>query len=311
MNNEISVQRAKALELHNRIMVSAQLVQTNLWDMCTGLKEMRDGKLYKELGYQNFEEYCEKEHGFSRSNAHKYISIVENIDPENVSPVKHLGMRKLYLLSTLSEPDQEKITAENDVKSMTVRELEQQIKELKSDNEILNCSNNNLHDRLEDVVADRKKIIDQKVQLAQKITELKKEITELESRPIEVAVAEPSKDVRQLEETIKNLELSTERQMAQMEDEHLRDVQTLHKKADAEKEEALRKLTEEYEEKLAAAGKGAAQSDDKQVFKAYYSAAYDTFNRMLDFARRSANKEFFRDKIDKLLTTFATGMNTM
>ena len=90
MANEITAQHAKALDLHNRIMVSAQLVQTNLWDMCNGLKEMRDGKLYKELGYQNFEEYCETEHGFSRSNAHKYISIIENIDPENVSPVKHL-----------------------------------------------------------------------------------------------------------------------------------------------------------------------------------------------------------------------------
>jgi chromosome segregation ATPase len=155
------------------------------------------------------------------------------------------------------------------------------------------------------------KAISEKDKAMQTVDRLTDQITELRSRPIEVAVAEPSKDVRQLEETIKNLELSTERQMAQMEDEHLRDVQTLHKKADAEKEEALRKLTEEYEEKLAAAGKDAAQSDDKQVFKAYYSAAYDTFNRMLDFARRSADKEFFRDKIDKLLTTFATGMNTM
>ena len=51
MANEITAQHAKALDLHNRIMVSAQLVQTNLWDMCNGLKEMRDGKLmiYKKF----------------------------------------------------------------------------------------------------------------------------------------------------------------------------------------------------------------------------------------------------------------------
>lgn len=165
MNNEISVQHAKALDLHNRIMVSAQLVQTNLWDMCNGLKEMRDGKLYKELGYQNFEEYCENECGFSRQQAHKYISIIENVKLENVNSSLHFGTTKLYLLSTLSEADQQKITAANDVSDMTVRELEQQIKELKSENEILNRSTNNLHDRLEDAVADRKKIIDQNLQI--------------------------------------------------------------------------------------------------------------------------------------------------
>lgn len=318
MPNEISVQRAKALELHNRIMVSAQLVQTNLWDMCTGLKEMRDGKLYKELGYQNFEEYCGTEFSMSAGNARRYISIIENIPAENRASMHGFGMTKLSLLSTLSESEQEKITAENDVKSMTVRELEQQIKDLKDENRGYKTDRGmkeeeirSLQSRLEGTSNALRKSTREKLELNRKVDDLKEQIDELRSRPIEVAVAEPSKDVRQLEETIKNLELSTERQMAQMEDEHLRDVQTLHKKADAEKEEALRKLTEEYEEKLAAAGKNAAQSDDKQVFKAYYSAAYDTFNRMLDFARQSADKEFFRDKIDKLLTTFATGMNTM
>ena len=124
MANEITAQHAKALDLHNRIMVSAQLVQTNLWDMCNGLKEMRDGKLYKELGYQNFEEYCETECGFSRQQAHKYISIIENVKLENVNSSLHFGTTKLYLLSTLSEADQQKITSENDVSEMTVKELE-------------------------------------------------------------------------------------------------------------------------------------------------------------------------------------------
>lgn len=316
MNNEISVQRAKALELHNRIMVSAQLVQTNLWDMCTGLKEMRDGKLYKELGYQNFEEYCGTEFSMTARNARNYISIVENISPENRKTFSAFSSSKLYLLSTLSEPDQEKITAENDVQSMTVRELEQQIKELKTDNERLNDSNTSTKTQLDIALKDYRRVNKEKTQLKDKVADLEDEITELRSRPIEVAVAEPSKDVRQLEETIKSLELSTERQMAQMEDEHLRDVQTLHKKADAEKEEALRKLTEEYEEKLAAAGKDAAQSDDKQVFKAYYSAAYDAFYRMIAFTAKSiakagspsemnTSKQFYQNKIAALIDTFS------
>ena len=73
-----SKQHEQAVKLHNRIMASASLAQQSLWEMCTGLKQMRDGKLYKELGYQNFEDYCENEVGMKRANAHKYISIVDS-----------------------------------------------------------------------------------------------------------------------------------------------------------------------------------------------------------------------------------------
>ena len=135
MSNELSQQYKQALELHNKILVSAQLAQNNLLDMCTALKEMRDGKLYKELGYQNFEDYCGAEFNMSRANASKYISILENI--KDVSPVKHLGVSKLYLLSTLSESEQQEIIDNNDMDSITRKELEAQVRKLKEENEEL------------------------------------------------------------------------------------------------------------------------------------------------------------------------------
>ena len=137
MENKLSPQYGKALELHNKILVSAQLAQNSLWDMCAGLKEMRDGKLYKELGYQNFEDYCGTEFNMSRRNAYRYISVIENCPKENVTSGSHFGIKKLYLLSTLSESEQEKLTAENDVESMTVKQLEAQVKKLKEENEEL------------------------------------------------------------------------------------------------------------------------------------------------------------------------------
>lgn len=82
----VSEQHKHAIELHQKIIVSANLAQQNIWDMCVSLKAMRDNKLYKELGYQNFEGYCETEVGFSRMQAHKYISIIEN---------KNLTQRKI------------------------------------------------------------------------------------------------------------------------------------------------------------------------------------------------------------------------
>lgn len=310
--NEISKSYSKALELHNKILVSAQLAQNSLWDMCAGLKEMRDGKLYKELGYQNFEDYCGTEFNMSRRNAYYYISIIENMNEKNVKSISHFGTTKLYLLSTLSESEQEKITAENDVESMTVKQLESEIKQLKEKNSELKLDLDELaeeHERTcEQATADSKTISG----LRQNISALNQTIEELESRPIEVAVAEPSEDVRQLKLTIKNLERTTEEQLDRVQEEHIAAERRLRQELGADKQAAIDAITKEYEAKLAAAVQPAAgESDDKQVFKAYFSAAYDTFSRMLEFAKASPNKEFFREKINKLITTLETSTGTM
>lgn len=328
MTKEIT-KREQALELHNKILVSAALAQQNLWDMCSGLKQMRDGKLYKELGYQNFEEYCEQECGFSRQNAHKYISIAENIKLENVNSSLHFGITKLHLLSTLSELEQEKITEENDVESMTVRELEKEIRELKEKNSALKLDLDELaeeHERTcekanEDVNKYRSGL---RIAEAQN-DELRDQIKELESRPIEVAVAEPSEDVRRLKETIKSLERSTEEQMERMENEHIEDVRKLHRQHSEELKEALsaqqldydkqiealERQKAEIERRLTEASGSSESADDKEVFKAYFTSAYDSFNRMTGFAGKSDNKEFFRGKISKLIDSFREAAERM
>ena len=306
MKNELSASYSKALDLHNKILVSAQLAQNNLWDMCAGLKEMRDGKLYKELGYQNFEDYCQAEFNMNRTQAHKYISILEN---KNVYSSKHLGVTKLYLLSTLSEAEQAEITAANDVENMTVKQLESEIRQLKEKNAALKLDLGELaeeHERTcEQATADSKTISG----LRQSISSLNQTIEELESRPIEVAVAEPSDDVRRLKETIKSMEADTARQMERMENEHIADVRQLHERSREETERQLREQREQYEQKLAEAT--AADGDDKQIFKAYYAAAFDALRRMLDFAGASPNKGFFKEKINNLLATVSAGTDKL
>lgn len=305
MTNELSQSYSKALELHNKILVSAQLAQNNLWDMCSGLKEMRDGKLYKELGYQNFEEYCQAEFNMNRSNAHKYISIIENINGENVSSMKHFGMAKLYLLSTLSESEQEKITEENDVESMTVKQLESEIKQLKMANDIKKSEILSLNERLSNANGS---LADYRVGLSRLNTQnekLREQIEELENRPIEVAIAEPSDEVRQLKLTIKNLEKTTEDQLNTLQDNHLETEMKLRR----ENAEKLRQQADDYEKKLAEARQSGA--DDKQVFKAYFTAAFDAFNRMLEFAQKSEDKQFFKEKISSLISTVANANDKM
>ena len=118
----LSEQRKTAIELNQKIILTAQLAQKNLYDMCVMLKQMRDDKLYKELGYENFDDYCENEIGFSRRNARNYITIIEktNLDGKSIS---RIGMTKLSLLASLSDVQQEEIQQTVNLEETSVREL--------------------------------------------------------------------------------------------------------------------------------------------------------------------------------------------
>lgn len=308
----VSEQHRQAIELHQKIIVSANLAQQNIWDMCNGLKTMRDNKLYKELGYQNFEDYCETEVGFNRKQAHKYISIIENIKLENVHSNGHLGVTKLALLATVSEPEQAEIAEKLDLESTTVKQLKAEIEKLK-------VEKSNLHDEKETLKNDNlylktdfKEVCRNKAEVDRLLTEeqnknneLEAKVKELESRPIEVAVAEPSDNERRLNETIKALERESIKRNDELEAEYRENEKIVRKQLEDEKQEALRRQKEEYEERLQNVQTADNTSDDKDVFKAYFSIAYDSFNRMLEFAKQSQDKEFFKGKVEHLINALA------
>lgn len=123
----------EAYELNQRIIATAQMAQKNLYDMCVMLKQMRDDKLYKELGYQNFADYCENEVGLKHSMVSNYISIIQNIKKENFQSIGSFGVTKLALLSSLSESQQEEIQQTVNLEDVSVRELKAEIARLKEE----------------------------------------------------------------------------------------------------------------------------------------------------------------------------------
>lgn len=132
-NGIINSNYTAAVALNQQIITAAALAQENLYRMCVLLKQMRDDKLYKELGYQNFEDYCENEVGFSSRNARNYISVIENISEEKRKTFSAFGMSKLSLLASLSESQQEEIHQTVDLESVSVRELKAEIAKLKEE----------------------------------------------------------------------------------------------------------------------------------------------------------------------------------
>lgn len=314
----VSEHHRQAIELHQKIIVSANLAQQNIWDMCNGLKTMRDNKLYKELGYQNFEDYCETEVGFNRTQAHKYISIIENTS-ENVYSSKHLGVSKLYLLSTISEPEQAEIAEKLDLESTTVKQLKAEIDSLKAEKQVATDKSIDYCKQLNEAKKDAdyykqqastskesyRNIESQLEEERNKNFRLTNKVQELESRPIEVAVAEPSDNERRLNETIKALERESIKRNDELEAEYRENEKIVRKQLEDEKQEALRRQKEEYEERLQNVQTADNTSDDKDVFKAYFSIAYDSFNRMLEFAKQSQDKEFFKGKVEHLINALA------
>ena len=282
--NEITLsQHEQAVKLHNKIMANASLAQQSLWEMCTGLKQMRDGKLYRELGYSNFEDYCENEVGFSRRNAYRYISVAENVRLENVTPGSQIGMKKLYLLSTISESEQQEISEKVDLESTTVKELKAEIDKLKSWNKDLGAAKDkavagltSLEEEVKELKGERdraNKTVEKLQSKEQEIIRLEQENKELRNRPTEVAVVDHSaENDRRLNEVILSLERENVKRNEEMDRMYIED----RRKLEADKAAEIEAIRREYEEKLKTAQEQSKEPDkEKQEFKILLVMAHD------------------------------------
>lgn len=304
--NELSAEYIKAAELDRRIKTSAQLAQQSLYDMCMGFKEMRDSRLYKELGYSDFGEYCEQETGFSRMNVYNYIRVAEKLPQDFVNSSLQIGVKKLTLLAKLSDEERTELAESIDLESTTVKELKAKIDILQNERDRAMESNAEASHQV--FMADKKVL-----EMKNKVTQLEAEIKELESRPIEVAVETDSKEVANLKDAMRRVDLDWSEKYSKLEEDSLKDRRELLQKADnaeKDKQEKLSQLREEldrtkaeYEKKLTEKADTAPVQDDKAIFKAYLSTAVDSVTRLVDFVNEhndSDNYGLFTQKARQL-----------
>lgn len=238
----VSERYIEALNLNNKIIVSAQLAQQNLYDMCMGFKKMRDDKLYKELGYSDFGDYCENETGFKRRQVYNYIAVAEKLPSDFVHSSAQIGVKKMTLLSTLSEEERTEITANTDLENTTVKELEQQIKELKDQQ----SKSREAFDRVADQSKENyQKYLDEmhkREDLACECGKLEQKCKELESRPVEIAtqVVEKIPDEYVTIDAYEKMVNTYVAQLAEADEEFVAE----RRRAYAEKEELERKIAE-------------------------------------------------------------------
>lgn len=304
--NTITDSYLKAVNINRNIIVNAQAAQMSLYEVCKGLKEMRDGKLYKELGYQNFEEYCEKETGIKYRQAFNFIKIVEAYG-ENLQPVAGLGTTKLALLASLSEEERTEITESTDLESVSKRELEEKIKEIKT----LREKNDELNRENVTIVKQRETLISQRDKLEDQVTDLESQIEELESRPIEVAVSETdSHEIANLKEAMKICDDQWAEKYNELQESTIVQNRRIHQ----EYKEKIDSLTAEYEQKLAEmpaqSEKQVSVPDMKETFKFYYSMTYNAFSTLILFVKKQEknDRQFCFERLDKLMDLFKKDM---
>ena len=295
----LTEQRKTAIELNQKIILTAQLAQKNLYDMCVMLKQMRDDKLYKELGYANFEDYCENEIGMKRRNAYNYISVIEKV--ENVQSIAQIGMTKLSLLASLSESQQEEIQQTVNLEETSVRELKAECDRLKAANKKAESSLKSLQTELDNEKKSNEELLSLRFDKERAEMQLKRtkeeleaandKITALENKPaeIEIVVQEDTK----AKETIKQLES----QLSEKAFRHAHDLE--------EQKQQYREQIESLENQLEQAKNKPAETvtvkDDKGVFKAYYLAALSSFENLLKFVDDCYDRDFCIEKTEKLL----------
>lgn len=304
--NELSAEYIRAAELDRRIKTSAQLAQQSLYDMCMGFKEMRDSRLYKELGYSDFGEYCEQETGFSRMNVYNYIRVAEKLPQDFVNSSLQIGVKKLTLLAKLSDEERTELAENIDLESTTVKELKAKIDILQNERDRAMESNAEASHQV--FMADKKVL-----EMKNRVTQLEAEIKELESRPIEVAVETDSKEVANLKDAMRRVDLDWSEKYSKLEEDSLKDRRELLQKAEQaekDKQDKLSQLREEldrtkaeYEKKLAGKVDTAPVQDDKAIFKAYLSTAVDSVTRLVGFVNEhndSDNYGLFTQKARQL-----------
>lgn len=292
----ISEQYKAAIELNQKIIITAQAAQQNLYDMCVMLKQMRDDKLYKELGYANFEEYCENEVGMSRHMAYKYTNA---LGIKNVESIQHLGITKLSLLASLSESQQEEIQRTVDIEETSVRELKAEITKLKAANKKAETNLKSLQTELDNEKKSNEELMSLKLdkeraemqlnRVQEELESANERITDLENRPVEVAVQE--------DETSKAIIRDLNRKLSEADQDHINALEEQRIKY----QKQINQLEDQLEQAKNQPAETVTVKNDEEIFKAYYSIAVKSFESLLKFIAGCSEQGFFVGATNNLL----------
>lgn len=194
----------KAVRLHRDIMANGQLAADAFVEFCRCLKQMRDVKLYTELGYADFEDYTVRAVGLKQRQAYSYISTYEKLGKEFLQSNATLGITKLELLASVPLFDRDGVTEENDIGGMSVTEVRELVAKYDASREQLSL----LQMQVDNGEADSSAAEDERLQLMQQVRELKEQLAAVPEADDDAATKERDEllaEVHELKEQLANV----------------------------------------------------------------------------------------------------------
>ena len=134
---KLDPQYRKACKITQQIRANASVAAESMVEVCRGLKQMRDEKLFEDLGYQSFDAYTEDELNIKGRQAYNYISVYERLGPTVLQSNADLGITKLVLLAEAPATERDGLLDNNDIAGMSTREVEELVKKVQDQGEQL------------------------------------------------------------------------------------------------------------------------------------------------------------------------------
>lgn len=132
-DTSISTERQdRAAQLTQRIMANGKIAASSMIEMGRDLKAVRDERLFTELGFGSFEEYCEKKVGIGKRHGYNFIQVYEKFGEEKLQQLQGLGITKLLEIAKLDDEDAEDLMRNNDVSGLSTRELSAEVEKYKN-----------------------------------------------------------------------------------------------------------------------------------------------------------------------------------
>lgn len=182
----ITAERRDAYRLDAELKHHANTVVGEMIEIGRCLKEINDRRLYQYLDTSTFAEYAEKAVGLKERAAYNYITAYETYGSDGLQKYGQLGITKLVALTQLNDTDREEMLESGRAEELSTRDLKEEIKKLKGENDQLRF-------QFDDITDNVKK---QDAELSDKekeIAELKKQLEEAQ-RPVVAAMSDEEKD---------------------------------------------------------------------------------------------------------------------
>ena len=137
ISGALTAAQQEAYRLDYEIKAEAQNIVNGVCRIGKCLKEMKERRLYGELGFNSLEEYAEASVGLKGRAVYNYISAYDTYGEEGLKKYGELGITKLAALAQLNAEEREELLDSGKAEELSTRELQDEIKRLKKQNEQL------------------------------------------------------------------------------------------------------------------------------------------------------------------------------